>query len=137
MMVTQAGTGSGTSGPGGPQDLGVALRRPRHGRSTPSDAAIPGVVAARRRCRRSCRDGSILPPAAARMHRGARPPLDRARLRDARPRLGADARRARAWCVLGTLLVWSATSHRDDLTGGDPTAYLQASSWSTSPSGWC
>ena len=29
MMVTQAGTGSGTSGPGGAQDLGGALRRPR------------------------------------------------------------------------------------------------------------
>jgi rod shape determining protein RodA len=27
--------------------------------------------------------------------------------------------------VLGSLLVWSATSHRDDLTGGDPTAYLK------------
>ena len=27
--------------------------------------------------------------------------------------------------VLGTLLVWSATSHRDDLTDGDPTAYLR------------
>ncbi len=27
--------------------------------------------------------------------------------------------------VLGTLLVWSATSAREDLTGGDPTAYLQ------------
>ena len=27
--------------------------------------------------------------------------------------------------VLGTLLVWSATSHRDDLTAGDPTAYLR------------
>lgn len=27
--------------------------------------------------------------------------------------------------VLGTLLVWSATSHRTDLTGGDPTAYLR------------
>lgn len=27
--------------------------------------------------------------------------------------------------VLGTLLVWSATSHRADLTGGDPTAYLK------------
>jgi rod shape determining protein RodA len=27
--------------------------------------------------------------------------------------------------TLGTLLVWSATAHRDDLTGGDPTAYLQ------------
>lgn len=26
--------------------------------------------------------------------------------------------------VLGTLLVWSATAARDDLTGGDPTAYL-------------
>ena len=27
-------------------------------------------------------------------------------------------------CVLGSLLVWSATSTRDDLTGGDPKAYL-------------
>ncbi len=27
--------------------------------------------------------------------------------------------------TLGTLLVWSATSHREDLTGGDTTAYLQ------------
>ncbi|WP_244932056.1 rod shape-determining protein RodA [Nocardioides sp. W7] len=27
--------------------------------------------------------------------------------------------------TLGTLLVWSATSARDDLTGGDPTAYLR------------
>jgi rod shape determining protein RodA len=27
--------------------------------------------------------------------------------------------------VLGTLLVWSATAHRVDLTGGDPTAYLR------------
>ena len=27
--------------------------------------------------------------------------------------------------ALGTLLVWSATSHRDQLTGGDPTAYLR------------
>jgi rod shape determining protein RodA len=26
---------------------------------------------------------------------------------------------------LGTVLVWSATSHREDLTGGDPTAYLK------------
>lgn len=30
-----------------------------------------------------------------------------------------------ALVVLGTLLVWSATSARDDLTGGDPTAYLR------------
>jgi rod shape determining protein RodA len=29
-----------------------------------------------------------------------------------------------ALTVLGTLLVWSATSNRDDLTGGDPSAYL-------------
>ncbi|GAW47835.1 MULTISPECIES: rod shape-determining protein RodA [unclassified Nocardioides] len=27
--------------------------------------------------------------------------------------------------TLGSLLVWSATTHRDDLTGGDPTAYLK------------
>jgi rod shape determining protein RodA len=30
-----------------------------------------------------------------------------------------------ALVVLGSLLVWSATSARDDLTGGDPTAYLR------------
>lgn len=30
-----------------------------------------------------------------------------------------------ALVVLGTLLVWSATSARDDLTGGDSTAYLR------------
>jgi rod shape determining protein RodA len=29
-----------------------------------------------------------------------------------------------ALTVLGTLLVWSATSNREDLTGGDPSAYL-------------
>ena len=30
-----------------------------------------------------------------------------------------------ALVTLGTLLVWSATSHREDLTLGDPTAYLR------------
>jgi rod shape determining protein RodA len=30
-----------------------------------------------------------------------------------------------ALVTLGSLLVWSATSHRDDLTLGDPTAYLK------------
>ena len=30
-----------------------------------------------------------------------------------------------ALVALGTLLVWSATAHRADLTGGDPTAYLK------------
>ncbi|MGI8521967.1 MAG: rod shape-determining protein RodA [Nocardioides sp.] len=30
-----------------------------------------------------------------------------------------------ALLVLGSLLVWSATSHRHDLTGGNPSAYLQ------------
>ena len=30
-----------------------------------------------------------------------------------------------ALLTLGTLLVWSATSHREDLTGGDTTAYLR------------
>jgi rod shape determining protein RodA len=28
-------------------------------------------------------------------------------------------------CLFGSLLVWSATSTRDDLTGGDPKAYLE------------
>nr|WP_218849498.1 rod shape-determining protein RodA [Nocardioides perillae] len=32
-----------------------------------------------------------------------------------------------ALCVVGTLLVWSATSTRDSLTGGDSTAYLRKS----------
>src|SRR3954451_25498167 len=30
-----------------------------------------------------------------------------------------------ALVTLGSVLVWSATSHREDLTGGDPTAYLK------------
>jgi rod shape determining protein RodA len=30
-----------------------------------------------------------------------------------------------ALVALGTVLVWSATTHREDLTGGDPTAYLK------------
>ncbi len=30
-----------------------------------------------------------------------------------------------ALVALGTLLVWSATTHREDLTGGDPTAYVK------------
>ncbi|MGY2704391.1 rod shape-determining protein RodA [Nocardioides sp. HB32] len=30
-----------------------------------------------------------------------------------------------ALVTLGSLLVWSATSHREDLTGADPTAYLK------------
>src|SRR3954454_18111391 len=30
-----------------------------------------------------------------------------------------------ALTVIGSLLVWSATSHRDDLTMGDPAAYLK------------
>jgi rod shape determining protein RodA len=30
-----------------------------------------------------------------------------------------------ALVTIGSLLVWSATSHRDDLTHGDPAAYLK------------
>src|SRR3954464_13430002 len=30
-----------------------------------------------------------------------------------------------ALVTMGSLLVWSATSHRDDLTGGDPSAYMK------------
>ena len=30
-----------------------------------------------------------------------------------------------ALVTIGSLLVWSATSHRDDLTMGDPAAYLK------------
>ena len=47
MMVTQAGTGSGTSGPGGPRDLGGAVRRPRHARR-PDAGRDPGHRAAAR-----------------------------------------------------------------------------------------
>ena len=62
MMVSQAGTGSGTSGPVRPQDLGVAVRRARARRCDTRRRADPGRRRPRRAARRSSRDGSILPP---------------------------------------------------------------------------
>ena len=58
MMVSQGGTGSGTSGAGGPQDLGDAVRRPRQqGRRQGCRPA--GRAAADRRCRSSPHSGRI------------------------------------------------------------------------------
>ena len=42
-----------------------------------------------------------------------------------RPRLDADARRARRWSRSAPCWSGRPPRHRDDLTGGDPTAYLQ------------
>ena len=43
-----------------------------------------------------------------------------------------------ALVALGSLLVWSATSHRDDLTdAATPTAYLQQAGRQHRASGWC
>ena len=44
MMVSQGGTGSGTSGPGGPRDLGVALRHQRHDRRPDATPRSPGTT---------------------------------------------------------------------------------------------
>ncbi len=60
MMVSQAGTGSGTSGPAVRADLGVAVRHRRRDRR-PERAAIPAPCR-RAGCRTFTRDGSILPP---------------------------------------------------------------------------
>ena len=63
MMVTQGGTGSGTSGPGGPQDLGGALRHQgREGAAR--DGRDPRRRAAGKGLPMFAEDGSILPPTA-------------------------------------------------------------------------
>ena len=98
---------------------------------TPAKAAIPGTTPPGGLPTFS-RDGSILPPArkdhgSARHRPPPADPLDRRPARAARARLdwvlmlavaGAASRSAR--CSSGR-----PPSHRDDLTGGDPTAYLK------------
>ena len=122
MMVSQGGTGSGTSGPAvraiyealyGVDGMDVDAGR----------AAIPGVVAPDD-LPTFRRDGSILPPRArrARVTARARRPGPLLRV----PGLDWVLMAAVAGLlVLGTLLVWSATTARIDLTGGDSAAYLR------------
>ena len=114
--------------PGGAQDLGGAVRRPRRTASTPRRAAIPGVVPPRT-LPTFIRDGSILPPVRGRHEPDqptrATPGLDWVLLGAVVGLLG-----------LGVLLVWSATAHREALIGGDPRAYLSKQP-ATSRSAWC
>ncbi len=42
-----------------------------------------------------------------------------------------------ALLVLGSLLVWSATSARDDLTGGDPIGVPPQAAGQRRASAWC
>ena len=117
MMVSQGGTGSGTSGPA-VRAIWEALYGVDGMACDPAGAAIPGTTppepAADVRRRR-------LDPAAARARKewplglARRPALDWVLMR----------RRAVLLVALAALLVWSATAHRVDLTGGDSTAYLR------------
>jgi penicillin-binding protein 2 len=121
MMVSQGGTGSGTSG----------RRSARSGRrctaSTamdvrPATAAIPGHAA--RTAADVREDGSILPPPEGEeaMHGPPTVAPRRAALR-ARARLGAAGRRSALRRSAPARLVGHRP--REDLTGGDPTAYLR------------
>ena len=150
MMVSQGGTGSGTSGPairkiyetlyGIKGDDGPPGRRRRSRASTP-----PATAAGLRRGR--------LDPAAVHRPRGGRaepmsaPPAAPEPLRtdvEAASRAWPGCRRldwmllcaTAALLAIGTLLVWSATAERDALTGGDPRRSC-AGTWSTSRSAWC
>ncbi len=62
MMVSQGGTGSGTSGSRRPRDLGVALRHRRRGRRSRAAPRSPASCAPKR-LPIFQRNGSILPPA--------------------------------------------------------------------------
>ncbi len=69
MMITQGGTGSGTVGPGRPQDLGAPLRH--QGREGPPEQGRhPPAPPRRSKLPTFARDGSILPP--ERSDKGAR-----------------------------------------------------------------
>ena len=127
MMVSQGGTGSGTSGP--------AIRKIYETLSASAarvkpKAAIPGTIPPHR-LPVFGKDGSILPP--VREPEEQRWPTDGGGIVRAVtagrsfPR-GGPAWTGCCWCrralgVIGCLLVWSATN-RDDLTGGDPSAFL-------------
>ena len=92
-----------------------ALYGVRDGVVRPDAAAIPGTTPPDG-LPTFAEDGAILPP--SRTGRGE--------LVNRLPRLDCvllDA--VLALLILSTLLVWSATLHRVDLTGGDPTAYLR------------
>ena len=142
MMVTQAGTGSGTSGPAvrkiweslyGVHGMTVRQRQGRAARARSRRSALPVFA----------QDGEILPPMRPGPAEGepsderrqpsgprSRAPAVRAtgtttRVKARPPRLGADCSRPRRCSPLGTLLVWSATSARNDLTGGDPNAFVK------------
>ena len=142
MMVTQAGTGSGTSGPGRPQDLGGALRRQGHegrhrqgGAARRPDAARPAGV------RPGRRDPAAGGPHGARCEGEEEMSVVAVRPRSPRPQrqtLAGTTTRVKAarldWVLMlaagallaiGALLVWSATSTRDDLTAGDPDSYFK------------
>ena len=112
MMVSQGGTGSGTSGP--------AIRKiweglyGVNGEQVASDRTLIPNVVAPDGLPTFQRDGSILPPV------GGGP------VSHAHEVTWTGGCWSPSWGsrLLGTLLVWSATAHRGELTGGDPTAYL-------------
>ena len=113
MMVSQAGTGSGTSGPA-VRAIWESLYGIDGMTVDPSRAAIPGHHPAGRAADVHDRR---LDPAAGRLRRRTDVKV---------PRLDWVLMLAvLALVTFGTLLVWSATSHRADLTGGDTTAYLR------------
>ena len=114
MMVSQAGTGSGTSGPA-VRAIWETLYGVRGMTVDPRRAAIPGTTPPDG-LPTFTDDGSILPP-------GAGPRVTLLNRRHAST--GCSRPPCSALLTLSTLLVWSATSHRADLTGDDPTAYLR------------
>ena len=119
--------------PGGPHDLGVALRHRRRPRSCPATAAIPGTTpptglpdVPRRRL-----DPAAGAPEATDVTDDDRPP-------DARRSTGCCCSPCSRCSLLGTpagLVGHQRTA--SDLTGGDPHGVPATSSWSTSRSGWC
>ncbi len=122
MMVSQGGTGSGTSGPA-VRAIYEALYG-IEGMDVDGDrAAIPGVVAPDTLPSFE-RNGAILPPGERRPEVNVRTSRPSTTLRV--PGLDWILMAAVAGLlVIGTLLVWSATSARVDLTGGDTGAYLR------------
>ena len=127
MMITQGGTGSGTSGPA-VRKIWEHLYGIKGEDVRPSKAAIPGTTPPSG-LPTFAKDGSILPPSSKKEAQAMTVlPMSRlavSRSRVAVPRLdwvllGA----AGLILAIGTLLVWSATSTNDVLTQGDSTAYL-------------
>ena len=126
MMVSQGGTGSGTSGPA-IRKIYEALYGIKGMDVDREQAAIPGVARARRAAA-FARDGSILPPRPRRREVNARTTRPMTRSATVRRVPGLDwmlLAAVAALLVLGTLLVWSATTAREGLTAGDSSAYLR------------